>query len=792
MGVAPGQTPREYRRRPLQFGAALLFVAVAALWMSSPSGPPRALVALFDGNWRSDQPLGETPVLEVRVPSSVGAERLETLEAELTVAVERVAKLLVRHEAEATLFWLALEPGVAPERLEALVSSGASTLAFLPILDDGPTANAIRAFVENEGSAALRSDTTDPVSADTEEALIAGLEAMRDTCASCRPRTGESLVIERGDRGWSAKVATFRDPVFDGRYLTGADVGVSEFDDRPLVNLYLTPEGRRAFRDLSREIVGNRLAILIDGRVVSSPRVLAEIDSERIEVSMTPGSRAEMFAEANRVASSLTRRVGLPSEASWRWFTLPAASASALVLAWVVALSISALLGWFLARGIATYERRAGIERASPPAIQASVTAASRPGSGLIALRISASLVAVGMPLLVSRIPIPVLDPEILEGLGDGARAFSSIGAGGSTQLILGFLIVSAIVRLVPALERLRFGTFDVRRRLALPTGLIVFSLCALQAVALTPLYMSAELLEPGLLSVILLALSLATGTFLLWGAASFATLAGFGHGFSLLAVGLVLDGVIANPHKLADGRVVAVILLLGVVASYATSRALTSARRLHRLPLSGVAPVELLGVIQSLLLLGSLLFAVDLRTPQLGLWLSLAVFFGLTVGLSWLYTRPIERRALLAGLVPTVLVVILFVQGAVLISDFGPDVAPMKLAELLMLICVLPILIDVGRELVATLRYGRLSRVASTHDPDEADRLAGLLVAREIPAVSRAIRHRTLLRFLAPYLPIEVLVPIGDRRAALSFLREDELGSLAEPFGEDPSAQST
>lgn len=749
-------------------------------------------MALFDGAWQADQPFAETQVLEVRVPNGVGTERLTTLEAGLGTAIERMAELLVRREAEATLFWLALKPGVAPERLEALVSSGASTLAFLPLLDEGTTANAIRAFVESEGDPALRSDSIDPVSADTEEALIAGLEAMRDTCASCRPRTGESLVIERGDRGWSAKVATFRAPVFDGRYVAGADVGVNEFDGRPMVNLYLTPEGRQAFRDLTREIVGNRLAMLIDGRVISSPRVLVEIDSERVEVSMTPGTPGEMEAEANRIASSLTPRVGLPPEASWRWFTLPPASASAMTLAVTVALLISALLGWSLARGIAAYERRAGIERASPPAIQATVTATGRPGLGLMAMRGSASLIAVGMPLLVSRIPIPVLDPEVLEGLGDGARAFSSIGAGGMDQLILGFLLVSAMVWLVPALERLRHGTFDARRRLTLPTGLIVFSLCALQAVALTPLYLSAELLEPGVLSVILLALSLATGTFLLWGAASLATLIGFGHGFSLVLLGMTLDTVIETPLKLADGRVVAVILLIGVVASYATSRAILTARRPHRLPLSGAAPVELLGVIQAILLLGSLLFAVDPRMPQLGLWLSLAVFLALTVGLSWLYTRPIARRALVLGLVPTFLVVVLFVQGAVFISELGPDAAPMKLAELLMLVYVPPILFDIGQEVLTTLRHGRLSRVASTHSPDEADRLAGLLVAREIPAVSRAIRHRTLLRFLAPYLPIEVLVPLRDRRAALSFLREDELGSLAEPFGEDPSAQAT
>lgn len=789
MAMAPGQTHHKQRRRVLQLGAALLFAAVSGLWMSSESGPPRALVALFDEKWQADQPFDEAQVLEVEVPNTVGAERLAAVRASLEVASSRVADLIVRDGADSTRFWLALRAGVPPERLEAIVSSGASSLKFLPILDEGPTTDAIRAFVAARPELGLDSNMVDPITAESEEALIAGLEAMRDTCDACRPRIGESLVIEQDERRWSAKVVTYREPAFDGRYLAGADVGINQMEGRPVVRLFFTPEGRQVFKDLSRELVGTRLAITMDGRVLSSPRIMVEIDSAQIEVSVTPGNPDEMLAEASRIASALTPRVGLPNESSWRWFTLPAAKPLAMSLAVALALLISALLGWFSALGVAAYERRAGIETASPPSI---TTPTSWPSLGLLATRIVASLVAVAMPFLVSRIPIPVLDQEALAFLGDGARAFSSIGAGGMNQLILGFLLVSAIVWLVPALERLRHGSFDSRRRLLLPTGLIVFALCALQAVALTPLYLSAELLEPGLLSVLLLSLSLATGTFLLWGAASLATLIGFGHGFSLVLLGMILDTVIETPHKLADGRVVAVILLIGVVASYATSRAILTARRPHRLPLSGAAPIELLGVIQAILLLCSLLFAVDLRTPQLGLWLSLAVFLALTVAISWLYTRPIERRVLVLGLVPTFLVVVLFVQGAVLISDLGPDAAPMRLAELLMLAWVPPILLDVGHEILGTLRHGRLSRVASTHSPDEADRLVALLVAREIPAVSRAIRHRTLLRFLAPFLPIEVLVPLRDRRAALAFLREDELGSLAEPFGEGPSAEST
>lgn len=772
------------RRRLLRLGATLLFVATAALWMGSPSGPPRPLVALFDGDWQADRPFLSSETLEIRAPHSLGYERLLDLEHKLGAAVQRTADVLVRDEMGVRLFWIVPREGVPHARIEAVVASSRTTLALLPVLDEGTTANAIRAFVLDRGDTQLKAETS-PLIASTEAELIGALEVMRDLCESCRPKHGEGLVIEYDGQAWSALVVSYREPVFDQTMLASAEVGVNSYDNHPVVKVFFTEEGQRAFRELSRELVGSRLAIVVDGKVVSSPRVMVEIDSNQIEINVGNGSETELMKEAGRIANALTPGISLPPETTWSWRTLEGAATSALVLSAVLALMLAGLLGFGGAIAIERFERWAAIDGPPSPDMKHG----RDPLSPVFLLtRVGATLLALAAPYLVTQIPIPILDPDVLAELGDSASAFSSIGVAGLTPLIFAFLLSSLIVWLVPPLSRLRSGSFDARRRMLLPTGLIAFALCTLQAVAMTPLLTGVELLEPGVLSSILVALSLTAGTFLLWGAAALATLVGFGQGFSLLIAGSILFAIVEQPAMVADGRTLAIVLLIGVVLSYATSRRLNRPEGQRRLPLPGLTPIELLGLIQALLMLISLLVNDDLRSPQLGLWLSLVVFVVLTAGLSWVMNRTLGKAALLRGLVPTVLTILLVVHGALFVAELGPTIAPMKLAELLGLFLFLPIVLDLGGELAATLRLGRLSRVHSTHSPDEADRLVTLLSERSIPALSRGIRHRTLLRFLAPYLPIEVLVPLSERRAAMAFLREDAIGDIVTPFGEGTS----
>lgn len=66
------------------------------------------------------------------------------------------------------------------------------------------------------------------------------------------------------------------------------------------VRVYLTAEGEEAFTNATRAAKGGRLAILIDGEVYSSPRVLKEITGDSFSIS----GRYDL-EEARRIAAAL-------------------------------------------------------------------------------------------------------------------------------------------------------------------------------------------------------------------------------------------------------------------------------------------------------------------------------------------------------------------------------------------------------------------------------------------------------------------------------------------------------
>jgi hypothetical protein len=69
-----------------------------------------------------------------------------------------------------------------------------------------------------------------------------------------------------------------------GRMFASARAGQDDAG-RPLVSFVLTPEGSARFSELTRENTGRRLAILVDGKVVSAPVVRAEIAGGQGQIS---------------------------------------------------------------------------------------------------------------------------------------------------------------------------------------------------------------------------------------------------------------------------------------------------------------------------------------------------------------------------------------------------------------------------------------------------------------------------------------------------------------------------
>jgi len=86
-----------------------------------------------------------------------------------------------------------------------------------------------------------------------------------------------------------ATVIVKRDVILTGENLTDAQAGFDSQTQEPVVNLTLDGKGARVFRDVTRENVGKRMAILLfekgRGEVVTAPVIRTEIGGGRVQIS---------------------------------------------------------------------------------------------------------------------------------------------------------------------------------------------------------------------------------------------------------------------------------------------------------------------------------------------------------------------------------------------------------------------------------------------------------------------------------------------------------------------------
>ena len=110
----------------------------------------------------------------------------------------------------------------------------------------------------------------------------------------------EGLAAERGqgavpfgserylDRNGQAVIVK-RDVILSGENLTDAQAGFDSQTQEPSVNLSLDAKGSRIFKDITRENVGKRMAILLfekgKGEVVTAPVIRSEIGGGRVQIS---------------------------------------------------------------------------------------------------------------------------------------------------------------------------------------------------------------------------------------------------------------------------------------------------------------------------------------------------------------------------------------------------------------------------------------------------------------------------------------------------------------------------
>lgn len=89
-------------------------------------------------------------------------------------------------------------------------------------------------------------------------------------------------------------------PVLDGSMLTDAKVAFDQRTNMPVINFALNAEGARIFGDFTGSNVGGRLAIVLDGKVYSAPRI-----NERIGGGHGQISGGFSIEEAHSVAIAL-------------------------------------------------------------------------------------------------------------------------------------------------------------------------------------------------------------------------------------------------------------------------------------------------------------------------------------------------------------------------------------------------------------------------------------------------------------------------------------------------------
>jgi len=76
-----------------------------------------------------------------------------------------------------------------------------------------------------------------------------------------------------------------KETVLDGTYIERANSDINPTTGQPVVSFGLTIEGAEIFADVTRQNVGRRLAIVLDGRVKSAPVINSEIPGGKGEIS---------------------------------------------------------------------------------------------------------------------------------------------------------------------------------------------------------------------------------------------------------------------------------------------------------------------------------------------------------------------------------------------------------------------------------------------------------------------------------------------------------------------------
>lgn len=276
--------------------------------------------------------------LRVEVPCALSAEELGHLKRQVTTGGRLAFHEVVDGEPLAKLV-----QGTLPEGLHlssgSYVSDGKTVLERLP---EAATPEALERWIRSLPERALPWDL--------------------------------ALVVEAGPDLARAHVVRRR-PALTSRSIRKAEVKTDPGAPRPSVLLELDPEGGRLLEQLTTRLIGRKLAIVLDGKLVSAPLVLGKISGGKALITMGgAASAADQLAEAELLVSTISsgalpmrltlqvERLAAPAmspQDAWAWVRTERPEEAAHLRPSAAAAQLERLLAWAQPGGTVTVFDRA-------------------------------------------------------------------------------------------------------------------------------------------------------------------------------------------------------------------------------------------------------------------------------------------------------------------------------------------------------------------------------------------------------------------------------------------------
>jgi hypothetical protein len=581
----------------------------------------------------------------------------------------------------------------------------------------------------------------------------------------------------------------------DGSMVASAIQTFDPNTERAIVLLDFTPEGAERFCEVTRRMVGRKLATILGDRVRSAPIISGPVCGGRASITMGGSDPVHQQEEAQALIAVLSQGAQPIGGTIESQQFLPAANVRA--YEWTARLGLGLLAG--LAAGLLTF---LAIALARP---RWRTPLEPAPGERPFPWRRLAVTLIAPLALIVGgTIDLPgVNGVEIAHIMRGAATDQFSVIALGVMPIITSFLLVEVVALAVP---RWRWRRHDARGRIALGKAVAVVSI----VIALVQAYFVVTYLEslgrggaailtnPGWSTRIVITCSLATGTVLLGVVAGLIREHGLGNGYgALLASGSVLvllqpifrDPEIATTVGLPDlSSMVTAVVIAAATACVLRWRIAGEPREPElRVPISGISPVSdaggLVTVIAGLSALGlgvALWDAIDwVMALRARTWLMLGILAVSVPVYAWLFGRPavVERVAMQAGLdrpsqrtwLRATAVSAWLIIGVAVIARFAVvrDGLQQSLTDAIGIMVFTAVVLDIVQD--ARARRRALVPAGVLHQIQYAGVVERVLADAGIPCHIHASALRTLLVFFGPFAPAIVMVPEEHAAAARS-----------------------